>query len=144
MLWLIITIIVCTYFIVKVVKDQSPEGQQKKALKEIDVVEGQIKYWCEHIMHREPDLIESQTLDDLRMDFTKMEDKYNSLKITERDSKKLLEFATDFKNYAEALFHLKMAWCIFTTDLSNEAIDRYGEKSKENTLIKQAVEKKFA
>ena len=144
MWWLIITIIVCTYFIIKVVKEQGPEGQQKKVVKEIEVLEKQVEFWREQIMHKEPDLVEAEILDKLRADFVNMGEKYNLFREREKDSKKVLEFVSDFKDYAEALFHLKMAWCIFQTDLSNEAVDKYSEKLREHGRIKEGVEKKLA
>ena len=144
MWWLIITIIVCTCIIVKVIKDQSPEGQNKKIARAIEPLEKQIGFWGEQIMHKEPESIDGEILDRLREDFVKMEKNYDHLKEKEKDLKKLLEFATDLQEYSETLFHLKMAWCIFQTDMSDDAVDKYyGEKNAGLKAKKEEIEKKF-
>jgi hypothetical protein len=143
MTWLIITIIVCTFFIVKVIKEQSPIAQVKKTHEAIKIAEEKVKYWHEHIMHKEPGLIDGTTLDELRANLIKMEDNYSRLK-KKTDPKEILELATDLQNYAEALFHLKMAWCVLETDLSDDAVDNYGIQVDEHQPIKIELETKFA
>lgn len=144
MFWLIITIVICTYIVVRVIKEQSPEGQNKKTAKAINFVDERVKYWRDLIMQKETEFVEGETLDKLRADLVKMEKKYSLLREKEKDLKSALGFITDLRDYAEAIFHLKMAWCIFETDMSHEAIDNYGKRIAEPEAKRKEIEEKFS
>lgn len=70
----------------------------------------------------------------------------NYLRLKQRFSNepdKVLGIARDWCKYAEALNELKFARTILDVDMSDEAFDNFEESSKEPSIIKDEVEKKF-
>ncbi len=70
----------------------------------------------------------------------------NYLRLKQRFShipEKVLEIARDWFKYVEALGDLKFARVMLDVDMSDEAFDNMDERSKEPSIIKDEVEKKF-
>lgn len=143
--WLILfAIIISAYLIIKAIREQGPEGQTKKINKEIESIKTAVEFFRSVVMKKEPELIESEILEELRQDLLTMEEKYFRLKERyKNDFKKLLEITKDWVNYSDSLKTLHFAWCILETDLSETATDNYDEKVAEPRIKKDEIEKKW-
>jgi hypothetical protein len=143
MIWLIITIIICTAIIVGVIKDQSPEEQNKRILKEIKAKEEWIQYFRDMVMSKGLGTQTEESLDEFKTDIIKMENNYNLLKEKENNLHKVLELRTDLNNYILAVNHMRHTWEAFGADFEPGSITRFGEKMNEDEPVKKAIEDKF-
>lgn len=142
---LVVTVIICTYLIIKTIREHSPEGQNKKLLNKIGSYKDRVTFIRDEILKKEPDLIECEDLQELRVILVEMDDKYHHLVgQNKNDYKKILELTEDWNDYLTALHSLKMARCKLGVDLTNETAENYGELTAEPSRKKEEVEKKFS
>lgn len=139
--WLIIVLAVVAYFVYKS-KSGTNISNPSKQSGSIDDIEGSTEFLKERIFELEH--IDSPHFIDYQNAFDAME--VNYLRLKQRLShtpEKVLEIAKDWHKYAEALGDLKHGRVMLDLDWDDGAWDRAEESSKEPSIIKDEVEKKF-
>lgn len=134
--WLIIAVAVVVYFIYKS-KHKNGSGYQNVEALEESV--GRLKSMLFSEEH-----FKSPHFTDLQNTFDVMEANYFRLKQRLfHTPEKVLQVAKDWQNYVDALVKLKMVRVLLDVDSSDKAFDNATERSKEPSIVKDELEKKF-
>jgi len=135
--WLIILGIIVIYWIIKNSKFETVNKPEN-----MEDIEAKTDYFKDDIFRLEH--FTSPHFIDLQNDYTVME--VNYLRLKERYSNtpdKLLEITKDWLKYVLALGEIKSARLILDVDFSENAYENFNENTKQPTITKEEVEKKY-
>lgn len=141
-MWLIVIIAVVVYLIYRSKRKDDNAGFLEKSTTTVEDIEGDIRYLKESLFLLEH--FDSPHFIDVQDAFDAMEVNYLRLKQRfSHDAGKVLEIAKDWYRYVDSLKELKDARIMLDVAWSDDDTDNFLESSKEPTIIKQEVEKKF-
>lgn len=138
---IVTVIIICTYLIIRAAKKQNPKIHGGKIEEKINSLKIQTDKYRDIVMR--PGIVQNKTIEGIKNDLIKIEEKYNRLVKNENDLEKIAELTEDLGNYFIALARLENVEYKLAVDMSNETAEHYGELTAEPEAKKQELEKKF-
>jgi hypothetical protein len=140
--WLLLVVAViayCFYFKLKQKDGSSSEIKRERSVLDFENNIFELKEKIFALEHFDsPHFVDYQdAFEAMQINYYRLKQRYSS------DEKRVQEIARDWFRYVEALLNLKRARIMLDVDMSDDAIDNMQERTKEPSIIKDEVEKKF-